>query len=738
MADMNRAFDNGLVVGAGLVIALLIVDAGLSYKNTQQLHQDAQRVTHTTEVLEALEEVVSTTKDAETGQRGYVITGEAAYLQPYQTALARIQGKITCAKSLTLDNPWQQAQFPKLERLIATKLQELDQVVALRKKDFEAARQAVLADQGEKMMDAIRNQISEMEEHERKLLRERSAQAAHEYQVAVITGVLAALLALVMFAGFIYLLRQNLLQRSRAAAILREQREWFRTTLASIGDAVIATDTEGRVTFLNDIAQKLTGWKDREAAGIPLENVFRIVNERTRATVDNPAARALREGTIVGLANHTLLLNKQGAEFPIDDSASPIRTGEGSIAGVVLVFRDVTTRRQAEKALHDRSEQLAEADRLKNEFLAMLAHELRNPLAPIQNALHLMQIQGFERIDNARELWAIIDRQVESLVRLVDDLLDVNRITRGKIGIHKQPVEVSTVVSRAVESSRPLIDSRRQKLRISLPREPVLIEADLTRMTQVLLNLLNNAAKYTPEGGHIWLTVERGESEAVFRVRDDGVGIRAEMLPKVFDLFSQSEQTLDRAQGGLGIGLTLARRLTEMHNGTVTAFSEGLGKGSEFVVRVPLLPEKARVVVAAPKAAAAVGLQNASDAKRILIVDDNRDAANTLALLLRRWGHEVHMAYDGNEALAVAEAHRPDLVLLDIGLPGRDGYEVARLIRSRLELASTTIVALTGYGMEEDRQQSQAAGFDQHIIKPADFDKLRDLLGSLSAVDSHA
>jgi len=326
-----------------------------------------------------------------------------------------------------------------------------------------------------------------------------------------------------------------------------------------------------------------------------------------------------------------------------------------------------------------------------------------------------------------------MERQVESLARLVDDLLDVSRITRGKIGIQKQPVDVNAIVSRAVESSRPLIDARRQKLEVSLPYEPTRVEADLTRMTQVLLNLLNNAAKYTPEGGHIWLTVEHGNDEVVFRVRDDGVGIPAEMLPKVFELFSQSAQTLDRAEGGLGIGLTLARRLTEMHGGTVAAFSDGPGKGSEFVVRIPLLTNPSPIAASALSKPATDGQAGKSGRKQVLVVDDNRDAANTMALLLRKWGHEVSLAYDGHEALTAAETHKPDLILLDIGLPGRDGYEVARLIRSQPELAGATIVALTGYGMEKDRERSQAAGFDEHIIKPVDFARLRELLKTLKS-----
>jgi PAS domain S-box-containing protein len=730
---MNRAFDKGLVIGAGFVVALLIVDAALSYKNTRELNKNAQLVAHTSEVLEALEEVVSTAKDAETGQRGYIITGEISYLAPYNDAYAELPRKVARAKMLTVDNPRQQERFIALEQHIAAKLHELEQTIQLRKSDFEAARQIVLKGEGKIEMDAIRRQVSEMESDEQTLLRERTQQAARAYRVAVVTGVLATLLALVMFGGFMYLLRQNFQTRAKAAAVVHEQREWFRTTLASIGDAVIATNIDGRITFLNEVAQKLTGWNEGEACGLPLEDVFKIVNEQSGQKAESPAARALREGTIVGLANHTLLINKQGGQSPIDDSASPIRNADGEIAGVVLVFRDVSTRRQAEKALHDRSEQLAETDRAKNEFLAMLAHELRNPLAPIQNALHLIRMHGFDKTDNAPELWAVMERQVESLVRLVDDLLDVSRITRGKIGIQKQPVDVNAIVSRAVESSRPLIDARRQELEVTLPYEPIRVDADLTRMTQVLLNLLNNAAKYTPEGGHIWLSVERDNGDVVFRVRDNGVGIRPEMLQKVFELFSQSEQTLDRAEGGLGIGLTLARRLTEMHGGTTVAISDGPGKGSEFVVRIPLLTDHSPIAVAASDNSEVARKQGKSTGKHVLVVDDNRDAANTMALLLRKWGHEVSMAYDGDEALTAAETHKPDLILLDIGLPGRDGYEVARLIRSQPALAGAMIVALTGYGTEKDRRQSQAAGFDEHIIKPVDFDRLRELLEMLSS-----
>jgi two-component system CheB/CheR fusion protein len=390
--------------------------------------------------------------------------------------------------------------------------------------------------------------------------------------------------------------------------------------------------------------------------------------------------------------------------------------------------------RTLEERVKEQTEELEQASRRKDEFLAMLAHELRNPLAPIRNALHVVQMRGQERRQAVRQAWEMIERQVEVLVRLVDDLLDVSRISRGKINLQKQPVDVATLVARAVEGSRPLIEARRHDLKVALPDESIWVEADPIRMAQVLWNLLNNAAKYTPEGGRIWLTAAKEGSEAVLRVRDTGMGIPPEMLPKMFDLFTQAERTLDRAEGGLGIGLTLVRRLTEMHNGVVEAFSAGPGEGSEFVVRLPLLPDVSPAAAAhepdsGKRAKAAV-------THRILVVDDNRDSANSLAMLLRLVGHDVHTTHDGRQAIVAAATYRPDLVLLDIGLPGMDGFTVARHLRSQPELAGVVLVALTGYGSDEDRRQAQAAGFDHHMVKPVNFDALHELLSTLEPQDA--
>jgi signal transduction histidine kinase len=356
-----------------------------------------------------------------------------------------------------------------------------------------------------------------------------------------------------------------------------------------------------------------------------------------------------------------------------------------------------------------------EADRQKNEFLSMLAHELRNPLAPIRNAVHVLRLQaeGRPELDWARD---VIDRQVRHLVRLVDDLLDVSRITRGKVRLQLEAVALAGVVAEAVEASNPEIAAREHRLEVTLPPAPVWVQGDATRLAQVVTNLLNNAAKYTDPGGHIQLTVGREGDEAVVRVRDNGVGIPLEMLSTVFNLFTQADRSLDRSQGGLGIGLTLVKRLVEMHGGRVEADSNGVGRGSEFVVRLPALADTETRSAGAAAVPAPPGGPCA-----VLLVDDNVDAAESLAILLRLGGCEVRVAHDGPSALAAARTSPPEFVVLDIGLPGMDGYEVARRLRAEPATRDAVLVAVTGYGREEDVARSREAGFDHHFVKPVEF-----------------
>jgi PAS domain S-box-containing protein len=373
--------------------------------------------------------------------------------------------------------------------------------------------------------------------------------------------------------------------------------------------------------------------------------------------------------------------------------------------------------------------ELREADRLKDEFLAMLAHELRNPLAPIRNSLYVMKQPAANgaMLDQAREM---AERQVGHMARLLEDLLDVSRISRGKIELRKEVVEVAPLLGRTAEALRPQVEERCHELTIALPAGALRVEADPARLEQVVTNLLTNAVKYTDPGGHIWLSAERDGGEAVIRVRDTGIGITGEMLTRVFDLFVQAERRLDRSQGGVGIGLTLVKRLVEMHGGTVRATSAGPGQGSEFVVRLPAVAEQA---AGKPAGRAEEGAAAALPRRRALVVDDNVDSADSLGLLLTLSGQEVRVAYDGPTALLMAEAFRPELVLLDIGMPGMDGYEVARRLRRLPGLERVVVVAVTGWGQEEDRLRSREAGFDYHLTKPADPGALHRLLAGDAA-----
>ena len=766
-------------------------------------------------------------------------------------------------------------------------------------------------------------------------------------------------------------------------------------TLHSIGDAVITTDLQGRVASMNAVAESLTGWGPADAVGKPLDTVFRIVSEGTRRPVESPATKALREGVVVGLANHTLLVRKDGSECPIDDSAAPIRDEYGIVSGCVLTFRDVTAQRRVErerasqlltarllasiiessddaiigksldgviqswnagaerlfgynaaeavgrhislvippdrlaeedhiiaslkegrriehfetervrrdgrpilvsltispikddagevigaskivrdvtrqregeqrerqllaeaaaanakfraffdqgaffagimdldgtlveanrlsweacgytpeqvvgkpfwqgpwwapsrelsaaieaatrqaaagqmfraempyfvadgtervvdftihpirdetgrvvaltpigvditerkraeaerKRLEDSLRRLAldlsEADRRKNEFLAMLAHELRNPLAPISNTIRALHVVGSdgEALRSASEM---LQRQVGQMSRLIDDLLDISRITRGKIELRKQRIDLAAIVQQAVEAVRDLYRSMEHELTVTLPPQPVQLHADPARLAQVVGNLLSNAGKFTDNGGRIWLTVRQDGEHAEIAVRDTGIGIAAEHHARLFDMFEQVDTSLERSQGGLGIGLTLVKTLVELHGGSVGVHSDGLGRGSEFTVRLPVLVDATEELSPAPAAVE----QAPAPGRRVLIVDDSEDGAESLAMLLQFGGHETYKAHDGLAAIEAARRLRPDVVLLDIGLPGLNGYEVCSRIRQEPWGKGVTLVALTGWGQDEDRDRSREAGFDAHMVKPVDFDALLKLL----------
>jgi signal transduction histidine kinase/CheY-like chemotaxis protein len=504
------------------------------------------------------------------------------------------------------------------------------------------------------------------------------------------------------------------------SALLKGQAE-FQRLLAKIPAGAYTCDHNGLITFFNRHAVDL--WGRAPKLNDPVDRFcgsFKLFNPNGSPVPHDECwmAQALRME--MEFNGHEIVIERpDGERRTVLAHANPIRGESGTVLGAVNVLVDITARKQAEEALK-------RADRAKNEFLATLAHELRNPLAPIQNAVEILHHEGGL---SAESQWAlsVVGRQMRQMTRLIDDLVDVARISRNRLELRRERVELSAALRAAVETSSALLEAGGQEFVLSPPSEPIYLDADATRLSQAVANLLNNAAKYTPRGGRIWLTGERHEETAVVTVRDTGAGIPSEMLSSIFDMFTKSEPSLVPSLGGLGVGLTLVKRLVELHGGTVTAQSDGLGRGSTFVIRLPAI---AAPVDAARSPAGAESARIASS-RRILVVDDNHDTADSLAMLLRISSSDVRTAYDGLEALRVAEEFRPDVALLDIGLPKADGHEVARRLRREPWGKRMCLIAVTGWSEESDRARSGEMGFDHHLVKPLDLALLAELLTAL-------
>jgi PAS domain S-box-containing protein len=486
--------------------------------------------------------------------------------------------------------------------------------------------------------------------------------------------------------------------------------------------ALFMTDLEGRLLCWNPGAERLFGYRTDEVIGQHFSRFFSpedIISGRPedelRSARDDGHSQSIR-----------WQVRKDGSRFWCKVIITALLNEAKQVSGFARVMHDLTVNQQLE-AEKGRADSLAEANRGKEEFMAMLSHELRNPLSPILNALSILQ-QMSTNDPVIEQAGGIIERQVKQMVRLVDDLLDVNRITKGKLRLQTEPIDLRAVMNRAADSARPLLEARRHEFSLMLPTEPLWVEGDSGRLEQVALNLLNNAAKYTDAGGWVRLNVNREGDDAVFRVSDNGAGIPPEMLPRVFDLFTQVDGSLSRSNGGLGVGLALVRSLVEMHGGRVTASSGGLGKGSEFAVKLPILTGAA----GRPMTTTLEPGKNSGSPKRVLVVEDNVDAGDSLSLLLRLHGHDVRVARTGTTALEVAATFHPSLALVDIGLPGMDGYEVARRLRANPDLKEMTLCALSGYTpSDSDRFRPQEVGFAHHFVKPVEVETLLGVLRKL-------
>jgi PAS domain S-box-containing protein len=513
---------------------------------------------------------------------------------------------------------------------------------------------------------------------------------------------------------------QRLIERDKANQL--HNARVFAAIVESSNDAIISKSLDGIIQSWNAAAERLFGFTAEQAVG---QHISIVIPPERLAEEDQIIANLSAGKRIEHF--ETERVRNDGRRIIVSLTISPIKDDAGNVVGASKIVRDVTERKRLEDNLRVLAENLSENDRRKNEFLATLAHELRNPLAPMSNMLEVVKrANGDGAI--LKQAHDTIERQLGQMVRLVDDLLDLNRITHDRLELRRDDVELSSVIQQAVEVARPLIDAAGHKLIVELPNEPIYLNADRARLAQVFGNLLNNSSKYTKAGGSIWLTGKRIDDEVEVRVKDNGAGIPPDKLNTIFEMFMQVDSTADRSQGGLGIGLTLVKRLVEMHGGTIEPRSAGEGMGSEFIVRLPILSKPATTTESGTDAAAGAAPQH-----RILIVDDNRDSADSLAMLLEITGNKTYLAHDGVEALAAIETHRPEVVLLDIGLPSLDGHEVCRRVREHDWGKNIVMIALTGWGQADDRRRSREAGFNGHLVKPVDYEKLLELLSELTS-----
>jgi PAS domain S-box-containing protein len=506
-----------------------------------------------------------------------------------------------------------------------------------------------------------------------------------------------------------------------AKSRLRESEELFRTMADNIPQLSWMARADGHLFWYNKRWYEYTGTTPEQVDGWGWQTVhdpelLPVIMERWKFSLERGEP-------------FDMVLPLRGADGvfrPFLTRVNPVKDDAGQVVRWFGTNTDVTDQQRAERAIRDQSEQLRQADRKKDEFLAMLAHELRNPLASMSNAIQLLRLPNIpaEFAESSKD---VIDRQVKHLARLIDDLLDVSRITRGKIELRKERFDASQVINSAVDAVRPLIEEKKHELSVSFKPGTLWCELDPTRLEQILINLLTNAARYTQAGGRIWLTARHEGDSVTFRVKDNGIGISPEKLPEMFELFTQGDRSMARSEGGLGVGLTIVKRIAELHGGNVSARSEGPGKGSEFTVSFPALPSPVPPPRNTPE------IQSGSPrSSRILVVDDNVDSASGLSRLLGLLGMDIRTAHDGLTAIAEAVVFRPEFILLDIGLPGMDGYQVASQLR-RDGLTDSVIIAVSGYGQEQDRRRSREAGFDHHLVKPIDYDALVTLIGQPTA-----
>src|SRR4249919_263397 len=669
-----------------------------------------------------LEQLESVLKDAETGQRGFIITGDENYLLPFNQATERLPAdleKLRKHPSVVITPE----EVAKVTALIQQKMAELNSTIEVRRSQgFDATLPIVRAGSGKQLMDDLRSEVARLKERQAAALNVDANLSKRATQTRTLVFVLCGLLNLGILAWAYRRIteashdRDVALHEANARSLeLQRQKELLSVTLSSIGDCVLVTDNEGRITFMNPVAEEVTGWKWSEAIGRPTTEVFRILNEYTRAPVESPVDKVLREGVIVGLANHTLLIRKDGSEVPIDDSGAPIRDGQGGIRGIVLVFRDFTQQKRAEQEVLAAKDAAETANKAKDQFLAMLSHELRTPLTPVLATLNLWEAS--EEIPPAlRADVGMLRRSVELEARIIDDLLDLTRIARGLLSFSPENTDVHSLIEFLVGLSQSEVQNKVLKLALKLDAPRHHVYTDAARLQQVLWNVLRNAVKFTDQGGAITISTSNDTQDRLdITFHDTGIGMTADTLSKLFIPFEQADPMINRRYGGLGLGLAISNALVDVLDGEIRAESPGLGLGSTFTITFPTVDPAANG--SEPTSAS----RKSQDKVRLLLVEDHGDTARALARLLENRGFTTQIAPNIATALEAIGREDFDLYLCDLGLPDGTGIDLIRKVRETLK---TPAIALTGFGMQEDVERAQKAGFDAHLTKPVNLQRL--------------
>ncbi len=677
--------------------------------------------------------------DAETGQRGFVITGDEEYLAPYNAARAELPEIVDRLKKTTIISLRPQT-LTAIQQLSEAKLAELEKTIAARReRGFEAAVEIVRGGFGIKTMDDLREQIGRLQEQQESALRGEAAEADQATKARTAAFTLAGL-ANLLFIVWAYrrIARESkgretaLAETMNERAEVQRQKDLLAVTLASIGDCVIVTDKIGRITFMNKVAEGLTGWSFNEARLCPVTDIFKIVNEFDRKPVESPVEKVLRSGIVVGLANHTLLVRKDGTEVAIDDSGAPIRDADGTMRGVVLIFRDFSEHKEHERKLKEAKEAAETANKAKDQFLAMLSHELRTPLTPVLATLNLWEASD-ELSPSMHADAQMLRRSVELEARIIDDLLDLTRIAKGMLSFSPEDTDVHELIEFLVGMCHSEFRGKELAVSLHLKAEMHHVYTDAGRLQQVLWNVLKNAAKFTESRGKISIvTSNDAQRNIVIKVADTGIGMAPDTMSRLFTAFEQGEQLISRRYGGLGLGMAISFALVELLGGLLTAFSEGLEKGSTFTITFPAKAAdqvKPKPTELTKKVRAGVGV-------KILLVEDHKDTSRALVRLLSRQGYEVSTADSVASGLAAERREKFNLLVCDIGLPDGTGFQLIEEVRKH---SRTPALALSGFGMEEDVAKSRLAGFEGHLTKPVNFQKLEAAIWQLtSKTDSYA